>query len=108
MQIIKERELIWLMKIVICDYRKKMFSSTSGGTKADFERVVDIRPKNKDFRSFLNDLIERGELEFFEDREGGGKRFIVDVGKIMKRIKKDPLASKYYKICCDDYFSLKL
>ncbi len=104
----EDRELIWLIKLIGCEYKRKKFGSSLGGTKTDFEVVVGICPKNKDFRAFLKDLIERGELEYFGVRKGGGNTFTINKDKMIKRVRAIDYANKFYKFCVDDYLSFKL
>lgn len=98
--------MIWIIKLISSPYKKKVFGGNSG-TKSDFERFVGISPRNKDFRLFLDSLIENKELILTESRKFGiGNKYSLNVKKIMNRIEKDEFTKTFYKACADHYLTL--
>jgi len=68
-----EVEFKWIVSLLNCQYIKGgILRREIGGCKSDFERVASVSAKNKEFRKWLNFLIEQGILEFFEKRKAIG------------------------------------
>jgi len=91
----KEVEFMWIIKLLNCQYIKGgIFRKQIGGCKADFERVVGIPEKNKEFRKWLNLLIDKEILEFFEKRKNVGgfiDTFVIVYKKLEKKLMKNPI-----------------
>ena len=65
---IKYLSLLFISK----EFKKSVFGKDIGGTKTDFERVCGVSYKNKEFRKWLDELIEKNVLKFFEIRKTDG------------------------------------
>jgi len=74
-----EKEFEWIVKLLNSRYLKGgILKFNGGGCKSDFEREVGASENNKEFRKWLEMLIEKGILEFFEKREVGSFGKAVD------------------------------
>lgn len=58
----EERQVIYLMKIFNSPFTMTFFGKKRGGTKSDYESVCNVSYKNKEFRSWINSLINDGFL----------------------------------------------
>jgi len=86
---------MWIIKLLNCQYIKgRVFRKPIGGCKADFERVVGVSEKNKEFRNWLNTLVDEGILEVFEKRKSIGgfiDTFVIVYPKLEKKFMENEL-----------------
>ena len=79
------------MLFISKEFKKSFFGKNIGGTKADFERICNVSYKNKEFRKWLNELIELKVLEFFEIRKtdgGSASTYLISNKKILSLYRK--------------------
>lgn len=78
-----------------CDYiQGGIFRKQVGGCKADFERVVGVSEKNRVFRKWLDFLIEKRILVFFEKRKAIGgfiDTYVIVYPKMEKMLTENPV-----------------
>lgn len=89
----KERELIWMVKLLNSEYvRTRSIKKQKSGCKRDFEILVGAPENDKNFRRFLNELIEQGYLVMFEKKRAVGliATYVVDSDKLRKRMVENP------------------
>lgn len=94
-----------MIKLATCNYKKKKLGKSLSATKSDFEEFIGVCPRNNDLRSFLQELIEEGILQFFDLSDKKAKKFVINEKKIMKKIKSLDLGKKFYDLCVHDYTS---
>ena len=95
---------MWIIKLLNCPYTTGgVFKKQIGGCKIDFERFVGTSEKNKVFRKWLDFLIEKGILNFFEKREtksGFIDTFVIVYDKLEKKFMENELYNptiKYFE-----------
>ena len=105
-----EKEVFWLVNILKSNFKRKTFGKSIGGHKSEFEQVANSSLNSKEFRTFLQELIDSGCLEFLEKKYGRGgwlNTYVINEKKIMKKIKSTEFGGKFYKACFDHYTSLR-
>ena len=106
-----EKEVFLLVKLRRCNkFQKVGFFGKNiiGGCKSNFEKVLKIPEKNKEFRKFFDELVGDGVLEFFEKRKivgGFVDTYVINKSKIMKKIRSIKCGKEFYEECIDDYTS---
>lgn len=83
-------ELENLYKLRDSPFTKKKFRKQIGATKTDFERICGFKSRNKEFRNWIDSLVDEGCLEFFKEDSIRGKLFVVNDDKILKRLETLP------------------
>lgn len=90
----KDKEVIWLVKLLSSKYIKKPFGS-KGGCKRDFETEIGIFENDKYFRKFLNELIFEEILEVFETKKT--EYYVVNKIKLINKLKEKELYMLFKK-----------
>ena len=85
-----EKEVLWIVNLLKSRFVKRKFGGSIGGCKSDFEKVARASENNKDFRGWIDKLIEEGSIEFFERKRVIGKSvntYVVNSRRLVKRLK---------------------
>ena len=61
-----EKEALWIAKLLKSKFIKRIFGGSVGGCISDFEKAVGTYENDKEFRKWMNKLIEEGDIEFYE------------------------------------------
>jgi len=93
-----EKEFEWIIKLLNSEFIKGgIFRKRKGGCKSDFEREVGASESCKEFRKWLDFLIQNGILEFFEKKRIRNVKeidtYAVNYDKLKKLLEKNPLYS---------------
>ena len=99
----EEKEVHYLKLIYLSDFVSGFLKTPRSGTKSDFEIVCGISEKNKEFRSWLNDLIKEGVLKESGYAENKKPLHVASANAILKKLNSIPYYKKYKKVEYDDY-----
>lgn len=102
----EEKEVYWLIKILKTEFKKKVLGKSKGGCKSEFARAVGVSRMDKDFRKFLNELINSGCLEYFQEAKMNGGfivTYVINEKKIWNMIKNNGFGKNFYDMAVNDY-----
>lgn len=84
-----EKEIVWLVKLLQSKYTKRIIG-TKSGCKRDFEVELCISENDKNFRKFLDVLIQTDILEF-QNVYKTGKYYSLNRKKLIDRLNHEPI-----------------
>lgn len=97
-----EIEFKWIVNLLDSNYLKGgFFNKQIGGCKADFELVAGASQSNKNFRKWINVLIEDKTFEFFEKKKvvgGEVDTYVICYPLLENKLMQNPLYSSTRKI----------
>jgi len=99
-----EKEVAWGAKLLLSNFvRGIIFTKTRSGCKKDFERECEASENSKEFRIWLEMLIDRGILEFEERRNVGSfsnevDTYVINKSKLEKLLSRNEVWNNIWKI----------
>ena len=105
----EETEIYLLTRLIWSNFKKRLIGTTITGCKADFREYLGYAPDNKDIRKFLQELIQIGALEKYgakETRGGVIPAYVVNVKKMMAKIRQTSFGKTFYESVINDYLGL--
>lgn len=100
-----EKEFVWMVNLFNSPYLKKsIFKKQKVALKRDFEKIANASENSKDFRNWINELIDIKIIENIGSKKVYSREWSVYVinGKLLeKKIIKSPLFNDIQNVIDD-------
>lgn len=99
----EEIEVHYLKLIYLSEFTSGFLKMSKAGTKSDFEEVCGFKQHNKEFRKWIDKLINEEVLKKSGETENKSPVWTASSRAILKKLNNIPYYKKYKRVEYDDY-----
>ena len=97
-----EQEFHWMVRLLNSPHLKgSIFRKSHVALKKDFERAVETSENNKEFRAWINELIDNKIIEKVGTKKVHSREwgvYVINEGLLEKKLEKSPLFNGVRKV----------